>query len=62
MWETSEKKKSDDGEGEQRCKALQHVGAKLGMQAKRKTHGDGICTQSSVLSCVLTSRQWFQYV
>ena len=56
MWETSEKKKSDDGEGEQRCKALQHVGAKLGMQAKRKTHGDGICTQSSVLSCVLTSR------
>ena len=38
MWETSEKKKSDDGEGEQRCKALQHVGAKLGMQFEVEVH------------------------
>ena len=59
MWETSDRKKSDDGEGEQRCKALQRVGVKLGMQAKRKTHGDGICTQSTVLSCLLTSIQLF---
>ena len=30
--ETSEKKKSDDGQGEQCCKALQCVGVKLDMQ------------------------------
>ena len=28
MWETSERKSSDDGEGEQRCKALQYVWSK----------------------------------